>query len=66
MIDADENERRFDGNRSEGTNGQAMQRTIGSANGGHGDAGGEQTARIAEGFRVETAGASGKGVNSCS
>ena len=41
MIDADENERRLDGNGSKGTHGQSMQRTIGSANGGHGDAGGE-------------------------
>lgn len=66
VIDADENERRFDGNRCEGTHGQAMRRTIGSANCRNGDAGTKQAAGIAEGFRVQSTGAAGKGVNGCS
>jgi hypothetical protein len=43
-----------------------VRRTIRSANRGHGNAGREQSARVSEDFSIQSARATGMGVNGCS
>ena len=66
MIDADENQGRFDGYGRKRANRQPVRRTIRSANRGHGNAGREQSARVSEDFSIQSARATGMGVNGCS
>jgi len=66
MIDADENQGRFDGYGRKRANRQPVRRAIRSANRGHGNAGREQSARVSEDFSIQSARATGMGVNGCS